>query len=55
MYVGFALRADDAGYAGAWFWSVQAGDDASDYKAGIAALDRFTRVGAASGSWSAAR
>jgi hypothetical protein len=32
--------ARDAGYAGAWFWSMLADDDASDYAAAIEGLDR---------------
>jgi hypothetical protein len=33
--------AHDAGYAAAWFWSVNANDDASAYDAGLAGLERF--------------
>jgi hypothetical protein len=37
-------QAREAGYSGAWLWSVQATDKASDYDAGLAALDRFHRA-----------
>jgi hypothetical protein len=33
--------AREAGYAGAWFWSVRAGDGASDYSLGVGGVDRF--------------
>jgi hypothetical protein len=41
--------ARDAGYVGAWFWSIQANDDASAYTAGLAGLDRFRSPGSAPG------
>ena len=41
--------ARDAGYAGAWFWSVQANDDASAYTAALAGLDRFRIADSAQG------